>query len=83
MLRGSWSWWIRLTLIGIFSVFFLIFGVEVLIGAYGLNHPQFFIMYFFSGSFIVLVSFIGILYPVFQIYELCHPRPSVHNNEEE
>ncbi len=65
---GSWTWWVKNLVIGVFSIFFLIFGVEVLIGSYTLNHPQYFIMYFFSGSFIVLFSLVGILYPIFQIY---------------
>lgn len=65
---GSWLWWLKNVIIGVFSIFFLIFGIEVLIGAYALKHPQTFIMYFFSGSFIILFSFVGILYPFFQIY---------------
>ena len=78
---GSWSWWIKITLIGILSAFFFVFGLEVLIGAYSLTHPHFFIMYFFSGSFIVLVSCIGVLYPAFQIFTFFHPRPSIHEEE--
>jgi hypothetical protein len=65
---NTWFWWIRNVIIGLFSVFFLIFGVEVLIGAYALKDPQLFIMYFFSGSFITMVSLVGLLYPVFQVY---------------
>jgi len=72
---GSWLWWIKNVVIGVFSIFFLIFGIEVLIGAYGLKHPQSFIMFFFSGSFITLISIVGILYPVFQIYTWITQKP--------
>lgn len=79
---GSWSWWVKIMVIGILSVFFFIFGLEILIGAYTLGHPQIFVMYFFSGSFIMLISFIGILYPVFQIYAFFHPQPVLHDEDE-
>jgi len=55
-------------LIGIFSLFFLVFGIETLIGAFHLKNPLEFIMYFFSASFMILVSLVGILYPVFQVH---------------
>jgi len=78
---GSGSWWIKIFVIGVCSVFFLIFGIEVLIGAYTLKHPQLFIMYFFSGCFISLVSLIGIIYPFLQIYEFIYHRHSVREHE--
>jgi len=62
-------WWGKMILIGFFSLFFLIFGIETLIGAFHLNNPLEFIMYFFSASFMILVSLVGILYPVFQVYD--------------
>lgn len=54
-------------LIGFFSLFFLIFGIETMIGAFHLKNPLEFIMYFFSASFMILVSIVGILYPIFQV----------------
>jgi len=80
MSMGSWSWWVKNIIIGFFSVFFLVFGLEVLIGSYGLKHPEYFIMYFFSGSFIILISLIGILYPFLQLYAfLRRPEPLDHD----
>ena len=78
---GSWFWWIKILVIGVFSAFFLVFGIEVLIGAYGLKHPQLFIMYFFSGSFITLISLVGVLYPVFQIYAFLTQEPTVPEDD--
>lgn len=36
--------------------FFLVFGVDLIRGAYGLNDPFSFIMTFFGASFIILIS---------------------------
>jgi hypothetical protein len=78
---GSWFWWLKILSIGVFSLFFLVFGVEVLIGSYGLKQPQFFIMYFFSGSFITLISLVGVLYPVFQIYAYLTQSPDARQDD--
>jgi hypothetical protein len=49
-------WWVRhLVGVGISGVF-LAFGVEVLIAAYDLNDPFFFVMTFFSANFMILIS---------------------------
>lgn len=65
---GSALWWGKMILIALFSLFFLIFGIENLIGAFHLTNPLEFIMYFFSASLMILVSVVGILYPVFQVH---------------
>jgi len=65
---GSYFWWGKMILIGFFSLFFLVFGIETLIGAFHLHNPLEFIMYFFSASFMILVSLVGILYPAFQVH---------------
>jgi hypothetical protein len=61
-------WLLKMIMIGCFSLFFFIFGVETLVGAFHLKNPLEFIMYFFSASLIVLISIVGILYPGFKIY---------------
>jgi hypothetical protein len=65
---GSYFWWGKMILIGFFSLFFLVFGIETLIGAFHLKNPLEFIMYFFSASLMILVSIVGILYPTFQVH---------------
>ena len=65
---GSGFWWGKMILIALFSLFFLIFGIETLIGAFHLTNPLEFIMYFFSASLMILVSIVGILYPAFQVH---------------
>jgi hypothetical protein len=71
---GSCLWWGKNILIAIFSFFFLVFGIETLVGAFYLKNPMEFIMYFFSSSLIVLVSLVGIIYPIFQVHALFRPR---------
>jgi hypothetical protein len=78
---GSGFWWGKNILIGICSLFFLIFGIETLIGAFNLKNPLEFIMYFFSSSLMVLVSLVGIIYPTFQFRALLRPR-KINNDPE-
>ena len=65
---GSGLWWGKMILIALFSLFFLIFGIGNLVGAFHLTNPLEFIMYFFSASLMILVSIVGILYPAFQVH---------------
>jgi hypothetical protein len=65
---GSYFWWGKMVLLGFFSLFFLVFGIENLIGAFHLKNPLEFIMYFFSASLMILVSIVGILYPTFRVH---------------
>jgi len=66
-------------LIALFALFFLVFGIEALVGSFLLKNPLEFIMYFFSASFMVLVSLVGILYPVLKIHALYKTRK--HSND--
>lgn len=71
---GSCVWWVKNILIALFAVFFLALGIETLIGAFLLKNPLEFIMYFFSASFMILVSLAGILYPSFQVHTFFKTR---------
>jgi hypothetical protein len=74
-------WWGKMILIGFFSLFFLVFGIETLIGAFHLQNPLEFIMYFFSASFMILVSLVGILYPAFQVHAHLKTGMGVNHDE--
>lgn len=76
---GSYLWWGKNILIAVFSVIFLIFGIETIIGAFHLHNPIEFIMSFFSASLIILVSLVGIIYPAFQIRSWFKPRKVDHD----
>jgi len=49
-------WWIRHIFLTLAACFFLYFGIQVMIAAYGLKDPFSFVMSFFSASFIILIS---------------------------
>ena len=57
-----WIWQVILTLAG---SFFLFFGIHLLIAAYRLKNPFWFIMTFFASNLIILISatiLVGIIY---------------------
>jgi hypothetical protein len=76
----SCLWWGKMILTGLFSFFFIVYGIETLIGAFHLKNPLEFIMYFFSASFMILVSIAGLLYPAFQLHAY-YKAIKVHRNE--
>jgi hypothetical protein len=71
---GSSLWWWKNVLIAMSSLFFLLFGIEMLIGSFYLKNPLEFIIHFFSASFMILVSLVGIIYPAFQVHALFKSR---------
>lgn len=64
---GLCIWWGKIVFIAVISLFFLLFGIENLVGSFYLKNPLEFIMYFFSASLMILVSLVGIIYLVSQI----------------
>lgn len=52
----KYHWWIVQVLCILISLFFFIFGIDLIRGAYGLGDPFSFIMTFFAASFIILIS---------------------------
>ena len=71
---NSWFWWVKNVALTLVSLLFLVLGVETLIASYRLNNPLTFIMGFFSASLIILVSAVGVLYPVIQVFGLFKAR---------
>jgi hypothetical protein len=78
---GPCLWWGKNIVIAVFALFFLVFGIETLVGSFHLKNPLEFIMYFFSASLMILVSLVGIVYPTFQIHELFKPRKIDNDSE--
>lgn len=60
--------WIKNIAIFLVSLFFLIKGITTLLGAFKLNNPMEFLMYFFSASLLILVCIVGIIYFVFRFF---------------
>ena len=72
--------WIKNILILALSLFFLIIGVNTLIGSYRVNNPMEFLMYFFSASLLILVCIVGIIY--FFSSSFIKKQPDRINNDE-
>lgn len=49
-------WWVRQVILILLGSFFLLFGIHLLILAYRLNDPSWFIMMFFASNLIILIS---------------------------
>ena len=49
-------WWIRQIILSLAGCFFLIFGIHVLMAAYQLEDPGYFVMTFFASNFMILIS---------------------------
>ncbi len=68
----KYSWWFFQILMINVSIFFIIFGIDLLIGAYSINNPFTFIMIFFSSSFIILISLtllLGFIIKIVRMYK--------------
>ncbi len=60
-------WWARQILFILAALFFLIFGIHLLISAYSLDDPFYFIMTFFASNLIILISLVMLVAFFFQI----------------
>ncbi len=49
-------WWALQAVLSAVSLFFMLFGVDLLIGSYSLHDPFYFVMTFFAASLIILIS---------------------------
>jgi hypothetical protein len=67
-LAVSWLWWLKLLVIGGFSLILLLLGTNTLLGAYLIKNPLEFIMLFFSASFMILLGITGLIYPACRIH---------------
>ena len=64
-------WWLRQIILLLLGLFFLYYGVELLISSYGLNDPYTFLMTFFASNFIILISatlIFSFAYRMFAVY---------------
>lgn len=55
-LTVSTYWWMRQILLIVIAGFYLVFGIQLLISAYQLNNPSYFIFTFFASNFMILFS---------------------------
>lgn len=65
-------WWFIQTVLTLISIFFTLFGIDLLMGSYSLNDPFNFIMTFFASSLIILISItlgIGFIIKMVRVYK--------------
>jgi dolichyl-phosphate-mannose--protein O-mannosyl transferase len=74
---------IKLVALLLISLFFITFGVLLLICAYALNNPFEFIITFFAASFIILISAALCLGFVMQLIRLFKPVECENDNRPE
>lgn len=77
---GTFIWWIKITLIGTLSVFFLTFAIFNLISAYQLKNPWEFVMTFFSQCLMLMISAVGIIYSTIQLYYFAKKDKAEHEH---
>jgi len=65
-------WWIRYVILILLGIFFFIFVVDLLIAAYQLKDPAWFIMTFFASNLIILISaalVVGFIFRMIAVYK--------------
>jgi len=65
-------WWIRYIFLFLLGAFFLLFGIHLLIAAYHLKDPAWFIMTFFASNLIILISaalMVGFVFRMIAVYK--------------
>lgn len=82
----KYYWWPLQTGLVVISLFFLIFGVDLLMGAYSLKNPFNFIMTFFAACLIILISltlFTGFVIRMAGVYKRLKHGPEAKLAEHE
>jgi predicted RND superfamily exporter protein len=64
--------WIKNIAVLALSLFFLVYGINIMFGAFKLNNPLEFVMSFFSASLLILVCLVGIVYFIFRFFPQKH-----------
>ena len=73
----KYTWWIVQFVMLLVSVFFLTFGIDLLMASYSLGDPFKFIITFFAASFIILISLaLGISF----VIKMIRVRRQLKNN---
>ena len=52
----AYYWWALQAVLSALSLFFILFGIDLLLGSYSLKNPFYFVMTFFAASLIILIS---------------------------
>lgn len=72
--------WVKNIAVLFISVFFLIVGINTIVGSYGLNNPYEFVVYFFSASLLILVCISGLIYFFVRVFHFKR-KNEMNNND--
>ena len=64
-------WWIRQVVLIVIAGFYMFFGIQLLISAYQLDNPSYFIFTFFASNFMILFSgalMVGFIWRMVLVY---------------
>ena len=64
-------WWIRQVVLVVIAGFYMVFGIQLLISAYQLDNPSYFIFTFFASNFMILFSgalMVGFIWRMVLVY---------------
>ena len=64
-------WWIRQVVLVVIAGFYMFFGIQLLISAYQLDNPSYFIFTFFASNFMILFSgalMVGFIWRMVLVY---------------
>lgn len=64
-------WWIRQVVLVVIAGFYMVFGIQLLISAYQLDNPSYFIFTFFASNFMILFSgalMVGFIIRIVTVY---------------
>lgn len=74
-------WWFKQILLTGIAIFFVFFGISLLVGAYQLNDPFSFIMTFFGASLMTLISVVMVMGFVVQMMRMRQAGCSQNDEE--
>ncbi len=78
--------WGRLIVLTLIAIFFLIFGIQILVAAYRLENPFYFLLTFFASNFMILISatlILGFGYRMWGLYKGADPPAEREPDETE
>jgi len=76
-------WWVRQLLLTGMGAFFLVFGIQLLVAAYRLKDPAYFVMTFFASNLMILISGVLLVGFVLRMVRFFRPKTEDAGNEKD
>jgi len=78
------SWWLRQIGLIVVGGFYFYFGIRMLVGAYSLNNPLVFMLFFFASNLIILISaalIVGFIYRLLMVFRQLKSGAAAEDNQ--